>query len=300
MTQRTRMDEGWAAALSQSLGTPLDVTGIRNIHGGSIHRALRVPARDGAVFVKVAAAGAYDTFVAEAEGLDALRAVRAVRVPAVLAVVATPTHACLALEWLELQSPDAAGEARFGEQLAVQHRASAERFGWHRANTLGATPQPNDWSVDWLAFFRERRLRHQLALAAQRGASAALVDRGAQLCARLSAWFAEHAPSPSLLHGDLWGGNWSATAGGEPVIFDPAVYYGDREADIAMTRLFGGFGPAFYRAYERVWPLPPGAGARVELYNLYHVLNHYNLFGGSYERQALGMIERLLAHAPSA
>ncbi len=171
----------------------------------------------------------------------------------------------------------------------------APRFGWQRDNSIGATPQRNDWDDDWLRFFVERRLEVQLALAQAGGASARLIDRGRWLGERVGALFSSYRPVPSLLHGDLWGGNWSTDVAGEPVVFDPAVYFGDREADIAMTRLFGGFGPAFYAAYQSAWPLDQAAGTRRTLYNLYHVLNHFNLFGGAYAAQAESMIDRLHA-----
>lgn len=148
-------------------------------------------------------------------------------------------------------------------------------------------------------FLRQQRLLPQLALAVRSGAHATLIDRGHRLCERLEAFFGDYRPQPSLLHGDLWGGNWAADAQGRPVLFDPAVYFGDREADLAMTRLFGGFGAPVYAAYQAAWPLDAGAERRVALYNLYHVLNHFNLFGGAYQRQAQGMIQRLLAELGS-
>jgi fructosamine-3-kinase len=146
-------------------------------------------------------------------------------------------------------------------------------------------------------FYVQHRLRFQLELAAQSGFTGRLTERGALLCERVAGLFDGYHPVPSLLHGDLWGGNWAADASGHPVIFDPAVYYGDREADIAMTRLFGGFGASFYAAYDAAWPLAPGAEERRTLYNLYHVLNHLNLFGGGYLGQAQAMIDLLLAAA---
>jgi fructosamine-3-kinase len=152
----------------------------------------------------------------------------------------------------------------------------------------------NTPSASWTEFFRERRLRYQLELAARNGYGGRLQELGAELLAHIEPLLADHTPAPSLLHGDLWGGNAAVDSEGAPVIFDPAVYYGDREADLAMTRLFGGFSAAFYSAYESAWPLPKGARARVDLYNLYHVLNHVNLFGGGYEAQAESMMERLL------
>jgi fructosamine-3-kinase len=234
-------------------------------------------------------------FEAEADGLGDLAEAHSVRVPGVRAVGATGDRAFLALEWLELGAPSTAGETLLGEQLAWQHRLSAQRFGWHRDNTIGSTPQPNAWCDDWVKFFRERRLRVQLELARRNGHDGALARRGNELLELMGAFFASHHPVPSLLHGDLWGGNWAVDAAGNPVVFDPAVYFGDREADLAMTRLFGGFGNAFYTAYHATWPLDQAAGTRRSLYNLYHVLNHLNLFGGGYREQAQAMIERLLA-----
>ena len=184
--------------------------------------------------------------------------------------------------------------AALGQRLAGLHRSSAERFGWHRDNTIGATPQSNRWTASWIEFWRTQRLGFQLELAARNGYGGSLQRRGEQLLAQLDALLA-HDPAPSLLHGDLWGGNAAATPAGEPVLFDPACYYGDREADLAMTELFGGFAPAFYSAYRDTWQVDAGYAVRRDLYNLYHVLNHLNLFGGGYRAQAEGMIERLLS-----
>ena len=227
--------------------------------------------------------------------LRQLREARLLRVPRVLATGVAGAAAFLALEWIERGPASEDCERRLGEGLAALHSVSAPRFGWWRDNTIGRTPQANAWSADWVDFFRERRLRPQLALVVQHGFAGLLAERLERLLAALPALLAGHAPCASLLHGDLWGGNWLASATGEPVLFDPAVYYGDRETDLAMTRLFGGFGAAFYRAYEAAAPLPAGAAVREELYNLYHVLNHANLFGGGYAHQAGELIDRLLA-----
>jgi fructosamine-3-kinase len=232
---------------------------------------------------------------AEVDGLARIAATGAIRVPRVLGEGANETEAWLELERFDLHPADAASDARMGTALARLHAASAEVFGLERDNAIGATPQPNAPTDDWIAFWRERRLGFQLALAAKNGYGGRLQDRGRRLREVLPAFFQGHRPQPSLLHGDLWGGNRAMLADGTPVVFDPAVYYGDREADIAMTQLFGGFGPRFYAAYEAAWPLPPGAAARRDLYNLYHVLNHLNLFGGGYHAQADAMIGKLLS-----
>lgn len=281
--------------LSELLGARLAPSPVARIRGGCISDAYRWYAGHTPLFVKVGPARAADALQAEAAGLDELRGANAVRVPRVLAVGKAASAAFLALEWIEFSSSSRAAETLLGEQLARQHRITAEKFGWHRDNTIGSTPQLNERTASWVEFFRERRLRYQLDLARRNGYGGPLQEEGAALLERLPAFFEGYDPKPSLLHGDLWGGNWAADPSGAPVIFDPAVYYGDREADLAMTRLFGGFGQAFHAAYESAWPLEGGAAARVTLYNLYHVLNHLNLFGAGYLLQARGMISRLLA-----
>lgn len=296
MTDQVRRLAAIARSLAAQLGAPVREASAGRVHGGSINECHRWESGRGPLFVKLAAAPRRAMLEAEAEGLRALAAAGAVRVPQVLAVGEAAGSAYLALEWIEFAPGRPETESCLGEQLARQHRHGAARFGWHRDNTIGSTPQQNVWAEDWVAFFRERRLRFQLELARGRETRARLQERGAELLERLGEFFATYRPQPALLHGDLWGGNWAADERGAPVIFDPAVYYGDREADIAMTRLFGGFGAAFHAAYEAEWRLDPGAPLRVELYNLYHVLNHLNLFGAGYARQAEAMIDRLLAH----
>jgi protein-ribulosamine 3-kinase len=290
-----------APALEGVLRTALELRSapqaVGGVGGGSISDARRYETERGPIFVKSGKRPAYAMFAAEAAGLTAMAQTQTVRTPGVLAVGEWAHGAYLALEWIELARADRASEALLGEQLAWLHRTTQSEFGWSRDNTIGATPQINTPNADWPAFFREHRLRYQLRLAASNGAGAKLCDRGELLCEALDGLFVAYRPAPSLLHGDLWGGNWGVDADGLPVVFDPAVYFGDREADIAMTRLFGGFGAAFYAAYRSTWPLDAGAGVRATLYNLYHVLNHFNLFGGGYASQAEGMIEQLLAEA---
>jgi fructosamine-3-kinase len=287
------------AALAREMaaltGTAVASAPGRSIAGGSINTCYYWPGEAAPLFVKVGPHAAHAAFAAEADGLRELRASGKLRVPQVLATGVVDTAAFLALEWIEPGAGGAACERLLGEGLAALHSVTAPRFGWWRDNTIGRTPQVNEWCADWMEFFRERRLRPQLALAGRRGFSPLLGERGERLLEALPALLAGHRPRASLLHGDLWGGNWLASTAGEPVLFDPAVYYGDRETDLAMTRLFGGFGAAFHRAYERAAPLPAGAALRAELYNLYHVLNHANLFGGGYARQAHSIIDRLLA-----
>lgn len=284
-----------AAAIAEALGREVVASSEHRVSGGSINRCSGFDTADGPIFVKYGGAECLPAFDAEAAGLAVLASAKALRVPNVLAISVADETAFLVLEWIDLAPASARGEKLLGERLALQHRVTRDRFGWDRDNIIGSTPQSNRPCAQWIEFFRGQRLVPQLELARRNGAGAEVIDRGRQLCERLHVFFDAYRPVPSLLHGDLWGGNWGTDTNGEPVLFDPAVYFGDREADVAMTRLFGGFGASFYAAYQAAWPLEPGADVRVTLYNLYHVLNHFNLFGGGYLRQAQGMIQRLLA-----
>lgn len=283
-------------ALGEALaaqGLVLDAAGARPVGGGSIHGAWRLEGRDGPVFLKTNRAGAAWMLEAEADGLEALQAAGFLRVPAVLAQGSDTGIAWLALEWLELGRPTPASERALGEALACQHRVAGPHFGWRRDNAIGSSPQPNAPSADWAAFFAGQRIAFQLDLARRRGLPGRLLSRGAALVAALPDMLADRRPPPALLHGDLWSGNRAADAGGAPVVFDPAVHYGDPECDLAMTQLFGSFGGDFYEGYDAVLPPAPGRAARLPLYQLYHVLNHANLFGGGYIAQAERIIDRL-------
>lgn len=246
-------------------------------------------------FVKVGAAEDLPRFAAEAAGLAALRATGTVRVPNVLAYAVTGGKARLEIEFLDLRGLDRESGALLGRQLADLHRHVGEHFGFGEDNWIGGSPQLNGWRNQWPQFFADRRLRPQLQWAIGNGMERQLAEQGESLAERLAAFFVDYHPQPSLLHGDLWSGNASALPDGTPVIFDPAVYYGDREADVAMSELFGGFPESFYVAYRTAWPLDSGYEARKVLYNLYHVLNHFNLFGAGYLGQARRMMGRLLA-----
>lgn len=287
--------DGLATAIGNSLGATLHPQPAGRVHGGSINECYRWQSDTGPIFVKIAPARRSAMFEAEAAGLEALRSANAVRVPRVLNVGQDGGSAWLALEWIQSGASTRATDSLLGEQLARQHRCTQPAFGWSRNNTIGSTPQLNDWSDSWVAFLRDRRLRYQLELAGRNGHGGRLQRQGEKLLDHVGEFFSTYQPVPALLHGDLWGGNRSADERGQPVIFDPAVYYGDREADLAMTRLFGSFGAGFYAAYEAAWALDAGASARTDLYNLYHVLNHLNLFGDGYLGQAAALIERLLA-----
>lgn len=284
-----------ACAVGQATGRQFELTDLRQAGGGCINQGRALTGRDGRrFFVKLNDARHAAMFAAEAEGLAELDAAAAIRVPRPITHGISGNQAFLVLEWLDLGGQGSGVD--LGRRLANLHRTTREQFGWHRDNTIGSTPQPNTVASDWPTFFARQRLGYQLHLAERNGAPAPLLDAGERLIMELGHFFSGYRPIPSLLHGDLWGGNYGFTDG-QPVLFDPAVYFGDREADLAMTELFGGFPADFHAAYREAWPLDPGYATRKALYNLYHVLNHFNLFGGGYAGQAQAMIGRLLTQA---
>jgi fructosamine-3-kinase len=285
-----------AAAIADARGRAFHAECVQSVGGGCIHRAVRLEGGGQSCFVKINEVSAASLFAAETDGLRALAANAAIRVPAIVAAGETGRIAWLALEFLDLMPLDRASGAELGRRLAKLHRATGERFGWPNDNFIGATPQANRPEHEhWPRFFSECRLRPQLALAASRGMPRQALADGEYVADQLGGLFADYQPGASLLHGDLWSGNAAALPDGTPVIFDPAVYRGDRECDLAMAELFGGFPEAFYAAYREDWPLDAGYEMRKPLYNLYHVLNHFNLFGSSYLGQAQRMMARLKA-----
>jgi len=277
-------------------------TALDSLGGGCIADAAVATFADGTqVFVK-RAAGVPGMFACEADGLEALADARAIRVPRVLAVSAE----ALVLEMIEAATRRRDFFEDFGRRFAQLHQCRGKACGFPRDNFIGATQQPNrpldapweqataDDGSGWPAFFLQRRLRFQAHLAAGRdgGELERLLDRAEGRIADLLACAIE---PPVLLHGDLWGGNYIVDERGEACLIDPAVYYGHREADLAMTRLFGGFDQAFYAAYQQAAPLAAGHGERMPIYQLYHVLNHFNLFGGGYHDQGRRILQHYVA-----
>ena len=283
-----------AEAIARATGHVFGAPALTPVGGGDSHQAFNICDGQRRYFVKTNHADCLAIFEAEAVALHALDASRSVRVPLPVCLGAAAGQAFLVLEHLDLHGSGDA--ALLGEQLAQLHREPHRRFGWSHDNWIGRSPQPNGWQDDWIAFWCEQRLGFQLQLAAQNGFGGALQRDGEQLLARLEGLFDGYVPVPSLLHGDLWGGNHGFLADGTPVVFDPALYVGDRECDLAMSELFGGFAADFYAAYRASWPLDAGYAMRKTLYNLYHILNHANLFGGGYAAQAARMTAALLAH----
>ncbi len=279
--------------ISHATGTSFSPSSPSTILGGDINRAFRLSDTRDSYFVKLNDSSLQFMFEAEAAGLQELATSKTLRIPEPVCVGRVANNSFLVLEYIEMSSNGDLEQA--GRQLALMHQTVSSHFGWSRDNTIGSNRQCNDLSSNWIEFWRQQRLGYQLKLAAELGHNGRLRERGERLLEQLPQLI-NHNPKPSLLHGDLWGGNIAFDSEQRPVIFDPAVYFGDRETDLAMTELFGGFGSRFYAAYNEVWPLDAGYPHRRDLYNLYHILNHLNLFGGSYAGQAHGIINRLLAN----
>ena len=300
--------------LGERLGVRL--LGQGAVGGGSIHSAWCLTVEGvagGRLFAKTNRASALPLLQAEADGLAALARVAAgtgLTVPMPLAIGLAGDRAVLVLPWLSFGPGGGASWRRLGAGLAHLHRRSLDlictagdrpgQFGWPSDNWIGSAPQANGRNGSWGLFFRDRRLAPQASLLAGRGQPLAGLE---ELLERVPGWLADHGPEPCLVHGDLWSGNagalgsgpGTAEAGGGGAIFDPAVHRADREVDLAMARMFGGFPPDFFAGYEETWPLPANHRRRVDLYNLYHLLNHANLFGGCYGAQAGRLIKALLA-----
>ena len=282
-----------STAIHDARHRPFTLRNTTPVGGGSINESSRLEGMDGSrYFLKLNDAQHLPMFVAEAEGLNAIAATNTIRVPRPIVHGSTNGQSYLVLEYLELSSH---GDGKLlGEQLAALHRYTGKSFGFSADNFIGTTPQPNGWKDNWIDFWREHRLGFQLQLAAKNGYGGQLQRLGEKLLDALPTFSAGYTPQPSLLHGDLWSGNHAFLVDGTPTIFDPAAYYGDREADLAMTELFGSYPADFYAAYRAAYPLDAGYATRRDLYNLYHILNHANLFGGGYARQAEQMMQRLL------
>ena len=281
-----------ATKLAVQLQRPLCDAQARPLAGGGINRTFRLDCGADRFFIKLNEAALEGMFVAERAGLEVIRLSRTIRVPAVYLTGSDDETAYIVMEYIDLggpQNPD-----RLARALAEMHDCVQTQFGFHGDNTIGSTAQINRWNTNWVDFWREHRLGFQLQLAVRNGFDKQLIDRGLLLADNLAQFFSSYHPRPSLLHGDLWSGNYNADSNGNPVIYDPACYYGDHEADLAMMELFGNPGARFFDVYREHFAIDGGYSDRRELYNLYHLLNHANLFGGAYAAQAKQLIERLL------
>lgn len=275
-------------------GESFTVRAREPVSGGCINQAYRLRGDRNSFFLKLNTADSAGMFEAEARGLKELARCTAMRVPQPVCWGRQGEHGYLVLEWLDLKPLVGKSESLLGEALAELHHSTSALYGWSHDNTLGTTRQKNSPEGDWIHFWRTNRLGFQLKLAQKKDAR--LTEPGERLLEALERLLAGHAPAASLLHGDLWAGNAAQDDRGKPVIFDPAVYYGDREAEIAMMELFGGYAAETLAAYQAAWPLDAAyAEVRRDIYQIYHILNHFNLFGGQYADQALHKMDRLLA-----
>ncbi len=285
-----------AERISQATKQAFEVSECRSISGGCINQAYLISDNHRRqYFIKLNQVSRSAMFGAEARGLSEIAATKKITVPTPICWGTIATHSYLVLDYLALTDRHTPKNwIEMGRNLAALHQyemSSMPKFGWHIDNTIGSTAQINTWEKDWTRFFITHRIGYQFRLAHSKGGT---FPKVAQILAIIPEILADYHPRSSLVHGDLWGGNVSFTTAGEPIIFDPATYWGDREVDLAMTELFGGFPAAFYQGYGEVYPIDPGYNSRKLLYNLYHILNHYNLFGGSYQQQANSAIDTLI------
>ena len=283
-----------AKTVSETLQRDFAISTQRLLGGGAANTAHRLEGSGLVFFVKLGSLGAFERFRTEALALQEIHQTHTIYVPKPICWGTTEAQAYLVMDFLELGGTPPGGAKQLGTQLAAMHRTVRDRFGWELNNTIGASPQQNGWAEDWVQFFGENRLRFQLRLASRNGYAGAWMQECDRLIEHLPAFFTHYQPQPSLLHGDLWSGNYGFTRDGQPTIFDPALYYGDREADLAMTELFGGFPPQFYTSYQQTFPLDSGYQQRKVLYNLYHLLNHLNIFGSGYMAQVQQSIHQCL------
>jgi len=279
--------------VSRHLNQPFKIDQKQNIGGGSINNAYRISDGKNTFFVKTNREHLAFMFEAEDKGLKALYQTKSIKVPQPIAYGVSGHECYFIISWLNL-SGQPKGEV-FGQKMAELHRFTSDSFGFAIDNSIGSTPQLNQWSDNWIDFWQKQRLGYQLQLANKAGFGSRLYDMGLKLVEQTPCFFEGYQPVASLLHGDLWGGNWAGDEIGQPVIFDPATYYGDREADLAMMELFGHPGRRFFDAYHESYPIDEGYAVRKTFYNLYHILNHANMFGSSYAMQAQNMMETLLA-----
>lgn len=276
--------------IAQHTNQPFTLQSKTAIGSGCINQAYKISDGHKDYFIKINSTQFGDMFEVEALSLEELANSLSIKVPRPICYGSIGDQAYLVLEYLNLTGH--ANPATQGQQLAALHQVNHVQFGWHKNNTIGSTPQNNQPTTDWVSFWREQRLIPQYKLAQRNGYQ---LDAVEQLIECFDSLFDNYQPQASMLHGDLWGGNAAALADGTPVIFDPAFYYGDRETDIAMTHLFGGFDARFYAAYNEAWPLCEGHQIRRPFYNLYHIINHLNLFGRGYLGQATSMAQQVLA-----
>ncbi len=287
-------------ALSRALDRDVRLERRVPLTGGSINRTERLDTTAGSFVLKTHHAPPAGFFHAEARGLDALRrSGTSLVIPQVIACHDSAdderTPAFLIIEFLVEGRRRSTFDTELGRGLAALHRAAAPRFGFAADNFCGATVQPNTWCERWVDFYGRFRLGHQLGLAAQAGLlTTTEIGRIDRLIAHLETWLDEPADGPALIHGDLWSGNLHTAASGQPALLDPAAYYGHREAELGMMTLFGGIPARALDAYDEAFALESGWRERMPLYQLYHLMNHLNLFGASYHTEVMAVVAQFV------
>ena len=284
-------EEKIKARIEEKLGSK--IKNFASLSGGCISDAYKISMSNGSnYFLKYNSSASNDMFIKEANGLKVLLKANAIRIPEVLSF----NEDYILLEFIPTGSRKKNFFEEFGRRFAEMHKYTSNEFGFYEDNYIGSNPQkniPNEKEKSsWVNFYFNKRILFQLQLAEKLGNSTDALRKGiSKLENKIEEIIGDTKEKPSLLHGDLWGGNYMVDENGNAVLIDPAVYYGHREADLGMTKLFGGFSTEFYRAYVETFPLEDGYDYRENIYKLYHVLNHLNLFGGGYYSQALSLIK---------
>ncbi len=271
----------YASVFRYHFGSEIKVKKVSSVPGGCINQTSKVTTNQGEFFIKVNSAQQSDLFHKEQKGLALLKKKSTLGIPVVLGSGSEDGKSYLILEWIEKGIANQTFWNRFGESLGLQHKTSSSRFGLDHDNHIGRLPQSNTFHEKWGEFFIEERLEPQLKIASDSGlVGNSTLSQFDMLFTTLGQLIPEEPPS--LLHGDLWSGNFLCGLESKPYIFDPAVYFGHRETELAFTTMFGGFDQQFYTSYSNEFPLEPGFDDRIEIHNLYPLLVHVNLFGPSY------------------
>lgn len=278
-------------AISNATSKSFQIVDRTPLRGGCTSNAECLGGKDSKYFLKQNIESFLLHFEEEKAALNELGKAGSIRVPEPICAGIAKGRSYLVLEHISSGQPNRTSWEQFGQQLAELHQTVLPHFGWHRDNTIGGSLQVNAVSEDWISFFHDQRLLFQIDLAKKNGFN---LNGGSRLLEGLPTFFDEYSPLPSLLHGDLWSGNAGFDLEGNPFLYDPCCYYGDRETDLAFTEFFGGFHPHFYAAYDEAYSLDRGYTRRKTLYNLYHCLNHFNLFGPPYDSQSQSMTDQLL------
>ena len=274
-----------------------EIAQCTSVSGGCIANASRLETDDGPLFLKWGDSEVARTFPGEAAGLDAMAAAEASLVVPKVVTHDTSTDdrpGYLVMKWINAGRKGRRFWQSFGQGLAEMHEHTGDEYGFPTDNFIGQLPQSNTWMTGWPAFFREQRLAPQVEMARDRGRWKSDWDRPLDTLYRRLDDLLPADPPASVVHGDLWKGNFMVNAIGTPVLIDPATYYGHREVDLAMSELFGGYDETFYDAYRAAWPLEPGYEERREIYNLYHLINHLNHFGAGYANGVASTLQRFV------